>query len=460
MPEIIVKLGDNVVHKYFLYKDVVTIGRAPDNEISIENLAVSRRHIVIRCVEGRYYVEDNNSANGSYVNGVKVSKTEIQDKDIITVGKHKLHFYNQQMAVPQAELSQATMLVAPPSTKSAVLRVVQGKQAGETFSIESIETTIGRAADNDVRLNDWFVSKHHALVVRKGSIFYIRDLASWRHTLVNGVAVQEQALKANDQIQFGPKTTVVFELQSAATIDAAPDGRIPVELSSPEQAGRKADSTKVDSVMSEIRSNESGPSLESNGACVTEDDEPHTTVLPLDAVHGPLVDSADSEPASEPQPEADLDDDESGWSRFVSNDIFETAEVDPHQNVHPVPPVELNASDEAEEMLEEEQASCEDADRPDETLEDRAVDEQKESEEQATDEPGEPAAGDDEERAEAEAREMTDDISSVATELSGADAEEVAMWLKALQNSSKVIRKQAQRKLKVLTGREYEIELE
>lgn len=460
MPEIIVKLGDNVVHKYFLYKDVVTIGRAPDNEISIENLAVSRRHVVIRCIEGRYYVEDNNSANGSYVNGVRISRTEILDKDIITVGKHKLHFYNQQMAVPQAELSQATMLVAPPSTKTAVLRVVQGKQAGESFKIDSVETTIGRAADNDIRLNDWFVSKHHALVVRKGSIFYIRDLASWRHTLVNGVVVQEQALKANDQIQFGPKTTVVFELKSAASVAAKPDGRIPVELSSPEEASRKADSTKVDSVMSEIQSNESGQPVEGNGSCVPEDEEPHTTLLPLDAVQDSSDESEDSAPENEARPEADLGDDESGWSRFVSDDIFETAEVDPHRNVHPVQPVELNASDAAEEMLEEEQASCEDADRSDEALEDHAVEESNEPEEQATDEAGEPAGDDEEERIEAAAREMTDDISSVATELSGADAEEVAMWLKALQNSSKVIRKQAQRKLKVLTGREYEIELE
>lgn len=459
MPEIIVKLGDNVVHKYFLYKDVVTIGRAPDNEISIENLAVSRRHVVIRCIEGRYYIEDNNSANGSYVNGVRISKTEILDKDIITVGKHKLHFYNQQMAVPQAELSQATMLVAPPSTKSATLRVVQGKQAGESFKIDSVEMTIGRAADNDVRLNDWFVSKHHALVVRKGTIFYIRDLASWRHTLVNGVVVQEQALKANDQIQFGPKTTVVFELRSAAG-GAAPDGRIPVELSSPEEASRKADSTKVDSVMAEIQSNESDQPVETNGASAPEDEEPKTTVLPLDAVHGPPVEPANSEPESEPQSEAAPGDDESGWSRFVSNDIFETAEVDPHQNVHQIQPVELNVSEGAEEMLAEEQASCEDADRPDEALEDRAADGSDEFEEQATDEPDKAAGDDEEERVEAAAREMTDDISSVATELSGADAEEVAMWLKALQNSSKVIRKQAQRKLKVLTGREYDIELE
>ena len=71
MPEIIVKLGDTVVNNYFMEKDVVSIGRAPDNEIPIENLAISRRHAVIRRMGDQFVVEDANSANGTYVNGVR-----------------------------------------------------------------------------------------------------------------------------------------------------------------------------------------------------------------------------------------------------------------------------------------------------------------------------------------------------------------------------------------------------
>ena len=42
MPELIVKLGDSVVHKYFFDKDILSIGRARDNDVVIENLSVSR----------------------------------------------------------------------------------------------------------------------------------------------------------------------------------------------------------------------------------------------------------------------------------------------------------------------------------------------------------------------------------------------------------------------------------
>ncbi|MCD6385058.1 FHA domain-containing protein, partial [Candidatus Sumerlaeota bacterium] len=90
MTEIIVKLGDNVVHKYFFDKDILNIGRARDNDIVIENLAVSRNHARIRRVEGKYILTDLNSANGTFVNGVRITKTEIMHNDVITIGKHNL----------------------------------------------------------------------------------------------------------------------------------------------------------------------------------------------------------------------------------------------------------------------------------------------------------------------------------------------------------------------------------
>ena len=153
MPEIIVKLGDNVVHKYFLYKDTVTIGRAPDNEVAIENLAVSRHHATITLEDGRYILEDNDSANGTHVNGVRVTKTEILDKDIITVGKHKLHFYNHNEApeeVMDPDLAQKTMLVDFRPTTTPILRITGGKQKDTVFALSKVETRIGRAADNDI----------------------------------------------------------------------------------------------------------------------------------------------------------------------------------------------------------------------------------------------------------------------------------------------------------------------
>ena len=43
MPELVLKLGDDVLEKFVFDKDIVSIGRARDNDIVIENLSVSRK---------------------------------------------------------------------------------------------------------------------------------------------------------------------------------------------------------------------------------------------------------------------------------------------------------------------------------------------------------------------------------------------------------------------------------
>src|SRR5688572_16953798 len=101
MPELVLKLGDNVIQTYVFDKDVMSIGRSRDNDVVVENLSVSRNHARIRRQTGKYVLTDLNSANGTYVNGVRVSKTEIVDNDVISIGKHKLQFANMVVAEEQ-----------------------------------------------------------------------------------------------------------------------------------------------------------------------------------------------------------------------------------------------------------------------------------------------------------------------------------------------------------------------
>jgi pSer/pThr/pTyr-binding forkhead associated (FHA) protein len=52
---------------YELRKDRTTIGRSRDSDIFLDDLAVSRLHLVIfRDDQGRYVLHDENSANGVY----------------------------------------------------------------------------------------------------------------------------------------------------------------------------------------------------------------------------------------------------------------------------------------------------------------------------------------------------------------------------------------------------------
>jgi len=227
MAEIIVKLGVNVVQKYIFDKEVVGIGRGRDNDIVIENLSVSRNHARIRLKDDRYILTDLNSANGTYVNGVKITRTELVNNDVITIGKHKLHFADKPVSDEQVILdafgADKTMLVEKIST--AKLVILKGKQKEKEFLLNKYETTIGRTTDNDISLHDWFVSKKHASIIRQGNKFFIKDSGSWKGTFVNEKQIRDTALNHNDTIQIGATKFrfLIEEIEEAK-------GRTPLEL--------------------------------------------------------------------------------------------------------------------------------------------------------------------------------------------------------------------------------------
>jgi hypothetical protein len=79
---------------YELRKDRTTIGRSRDSDIFLDDLAVSRLHTMIyRDEQGRYMLHDENSANGTYVNGQRVMRDQLlEDGDEVQVGQVVLAF--------------------------------------------------------------------------------------------------------------------------------------------------------------------------------------------------------------------------------------------------------------------------------------------------------------------------------------------------------------------------------
>jgi pSer/pThr/pTyr-binding forkhead associated (FHA) protein len=74
-------------------KDHITIGRSRESDIFLEDLAVSRLHATIyRDEMGGYLLRDENSANGTSVNGQRVTETALQEGDEIQLGQTILAF--------------------------------------------------------------------------------------------------------------------------------------------------------------------------------------------------------------------------------------------------------------------------------------------------------------------------------------------------------------------------------
>ncbi|HMZ50685.1 MAG TPA: FHA domain-containing protein [Candidatus Sumerlaeota bacterium] len=233
MPEIIVKLGERIIHRYFFDKESLTVGRARDNDIVIENLSVSRNHAKIKREGDIFTLTDMNSANGTLVNGVRVTKANIVHNDQLTVGKHTLVFLNAEAPSaislggkePEGTSPSSSPTASVPSLSGpklsgliGIITVTKGKQAGQVFRVHKPETTIGRAPESDIRLHDWFVSKKHAAIVRKDDNYSLKDLDSWRGTTVNGATVKEHVLGEGDEIVFGT-TVLSFKAVDSATAE-------------------------------------------------------------------------------------------------------------------------------------------------------------------------------------------------------------------------------------------------
>ena len=76
--------ADLVTHE--LTRDIVTIGSAPLNHIVIDDPAVSAQHAILARFADSYRLEDLHSTNGTQVNGVSITDTELKDGDKIRFG--------------------------------------------------------------------------------------------------------------------------------------------------------------------------------------------------------------------------------------------------------------------------------------------------------------------------------------------------------------------------------------
>jgi len=77
----------------FMLKDDLVIGRASDCSIHLVEREVSRQHARLRCASGRWYIQDMNSAGGTYVNGARVNAAPLNNGDHIRVGSTEFEFH-------------------------------------------------------------------------------------------------------------------------------------------------------------------------------------------------------------------------------------------------------------------------------------------------------------------------------------------------------------------------------
>src|SRR5256884_3137196 len=126
MARLVLSLDSQVMAEYNMNKERYTIGRLPDNDIRIDNAAVSGHHSLIINILNDSFLEDLNSTNGTYVNGKLIKKHALQHGDVITVGHHQLRFVEDD---EQQDEFEKTMVIQP--SARPVERVRAAAEAAE-----------------------------------------------------------------------------------------------------------------------------------------------------------------------------------------------------------------------------------------------------------------------------------------------------------------------------------------
>jgi hypothetical protein len=68
------------------------IGRSPDCEVFLDDVTVSRNHAVLVEREGKFFIEDQSSLNGTFVNRRRIDSVQIENGDEIQIGKYRMTF--------------------------------------------------------------------------------------------------------------------------------------------------------------------------------------------------------------------------------------------------------------------------------------------------------------------------------------------------------------------------------
>jgi len=237
MARLILSLGGQVLAEFNMTKERYTIGRLPDNDVRIDNPAVSGHHSLIINILNDSFLEDLSSTNGTYVNGKLIKKHALQHSDVVTIGHHQLRYVetiadeeeqddefartmiidSSQAAVREAAMASASRATAaapvkqPQSTGdtttasaighklpgsgvgfrqllNAKVQVLNGKFAGREVDLNKALTTLGSPGAQVIAITKRSEGYYIVLVENKKS----------EPPKVNGKPLGSQALKLND----------------------------------------------------------------------------------------------------------------------------------------------------------------------------------------------------------------------------------------------------------------------
>jgi pSer/pThr/pTyr-binding forkhead associated (FHA) protein len=241
MAKLTLMFEEKTVKEVSLGSRPVGIGRSPDNDLAVDNLAVSNYHARVYVDSGKMVVEDLKSLNGTFVNEMRVERATLKHGDSIHVGKHHIKVdatgeaaasygsgrqnptpkinetmvldtkMRREMLQQAAALGERTQLAAGRMrVPTLVVLAGSGKTDRQEYTLTSKLTVIGKSHLATVRLSGWFKPKMAAQINKHDDGYYLG--AGEKVPSVNGTPIQGPVqLKDGDQVEVcGVRLNFIF----------------------------------------------------------------------------------------------------------------------------------------------------------------------------------------------------------------------------------------------------------
>lgn len=248
MSKFIVLYNGEPLKTYELFEPVITIGRLPENTISIANMGVSRRHARIEeDADHHYMLTDLNSLNATFVNGKRAKKVKLANGDKITIGKYTIIYeesvqengiHSEQpietlpvqsttasasdtaLGHVQADNSSTRQASTGNTTFQPAIAEIAAESTSDeengavliettkhvVYKLDSTYMTIGNGDTDDVFVTGFMMTRGHVTIEKTDEGFVLSAQKMVGKIKVNGRNVRRQILKHKDRIEIGSST--------------------------------------------------------------------------------------------------------------------------------------------------------------------------------------------------------------------------------------------------------------
>ncbi len=225
MPILTLKSEDETIKQVRLEKGTyLKIGRSPDNDMVINESAVSGSHAEIEPEDDYFYITDRQSRNGTFLNKELIISRRLKHDDMISVGSHELEFTYEEgeERPPEADdagdfktlvmdtrqhrdkLAKGVSKMAAGHIEKKTVGVLTFMDSDRKMTLTKASTTIGKSPDSDIQVKGLMVGKTAAIIRKNDNEYRLAAAEGMSKPKVNYTTIKtEVVLKEFDIIEVG-----------------------------------------------------------------------------------------------------------------------------------------------------------------------------------------------------------------------------------------------------------------